>query len=110
MRSNYGPFLTLREQNYQKRAERLRAARLLGTHTKEEWLAMKALYLDTRVRCLRDDMKVERDHIIPLFMGCGSDGIDNIQPLCAYCNVGKHGTRDWRVDFFERLKKSRERG
>lgn len=34
-----------------------------------------------------------KDHVIPLYQG-GSDGVDNIQPLCVECNSSK-GAEDF---------------
>ncbi len=73
-----------------RRAERMRAARKLGTHTKEEWIALKKEFNGKCVRCLGESglINVERDHIIPVCLG-GSDAIFNIQPFCARCNSSK---------------------
>jgi 5-methylcytosine-specific restriction endonuclease McrA len=70
------------------RRERMTAARTKGTHTPEEWNELKRFFGHRCVRCGRSDMALERDHIIPVYQG-GSDGIDNIQPLCAPCNASK---------------------
>ena len=87
------------------RSERLRLARLLGTHKKEQWDALKAEFDFRCVRCQTDQMNVEKDHIIPLYQG-GSDSIDNIQHLCARCNSSKGPENfDWaayrRIHGFE---------
>lgn len=77
-------------RNVEKRRQRMAAARSMGRHTKAEWAALKD-YCEFRcVRCgfRRADDYVEKDHIVPVYRG-GSDGIDNIQPLCAWCNTGK---------------------
>ena len=85
-----------RQKRRRLRAERLRQARTKGTHTKQEWEELKAKFGYQCVRCGTDKYNVERDHIIPIYMG-GSDSIDNIQPLCAWCNVSKGPeTIDWR--------------
>lgn len=79
------------------RAQRLREARQKGTHTKAEWFALCRRYDWRCVECggyCR--YGPQKDHIVPLFMG-GSDGIENLQPLCKPCNTRKGpDTRDWR--------------
>jgi 5-methylcytosine-specific restriction endonuclease McrA len=93
--------------NKEIRRERLRRARLKGTHTREEWLALKHKFQNRCVRCGTDEYNVERDHIIPLYQD-GSDSIDNIQPLCARCNCSKGPEDiDWRVSFFARFPEAR---
>lgn len=76
--------------NAEKRAERLRAAREKATHTKAEWIEMVEFFEHTCARCFGESglMYVEKDHITPLYQG-GSDGIENLQPLCARCNTSK---------------------
>lgn len=75
--------------NAKKRRERMAAARLLGTHTKEEWLELKSFF-NVCVRCEGESglINIEKDHIIPVYQG-GSDSIKNIQPFCALCNAKK---------------------
>ena len=75
------------------RSQRMAEAKKKGTHTKEEWEALKAEFGNRCVKCGTDEHRVEKDHIIPIFAGA-SDSIDNIQPLCARCNGSKFG------DFF----------
>ena len=67
---------------------RLIEARKKGTHTKEQWESLKQEFNYACVKCGRTDCNLDRDHIIPLYQG-GSDGIENIQPLCPWCNSGK---------------------
>ncbi len=76
--------------NAKKRAQRLSEARAKGTHTEEEWEAMKAQYNLTCLRCGRrePEVKIVKDHITPIYMG-GSDALDNLQPLCKSCNSSK---------------------
>lgn len=72
----------------------LRRARKLaaeGSHTDEEWQALKEFY-DYKCLCCRKhepEIRLTRDHVIPLTKG-GTDSIDNVQPLCARCNSKKN--------------------
>ena len=75
------------EENRRKRAERLKAAREKGTHTKEQWATLLDEFNHCCV-CCGSDIQVQKDHIIPIYQG-GSDGIDNLQPLCRKCNCAK---------------------
>lgn len=63
-------------------------ARQIATHTREQWEALKQEFGHRCVRCGVAGVFLERDHIIPIYQG-GSDGIDNIQPLCRSCNSSK---------------------
>jgi 5-methylcytosine-specific restriction endonuclease McrA len=64
------------------------AAREKGTHTKEDWEKLKAEFDHRCVRCGTNEYRIEKDHILPIYAG-GSDSIENIQPLCAWCNGSK---------------------
>lgn len=79
---------TLASKNRELRKERMRAARLKGTHTDGEWRALRNEFKNVCVRCQSAGLRVERDHIVPIYLG-GSDSIENIQPLCARCNASK---------------------
>lgn len=68
------------------RSERLAEARKKGTHTKEQWQYLVEICDFKCVRCGNDD--IVKDHITPIYQG-GSDGIDNLQPLCKSCNSSK---------------------
>jgi len=86
-------------RNNQLRLRRMAEARQRGTHTAREWEEMKA-YFDCCVRCLRGDVSLERDHVIPVCLG-GSDAITNIQPLCLRCNSSKGPeAKDYRPEFY----------
>lgn len=88
------------ESHHNTRAARLAYARSLGTHTKEEWEALKRItgYKCVRCGCEIIDNAPVKDHIIPVYLK-GSDSIDNIQPLCKSCNSSKTGeTTDYRPE------------
>lgn len=70
-----------------KRSERLAAARKLARHTDKEWDDLLAACGHSCVKCGSQEMIV-KDHITPIYQG-GSDGIENIQPLCNRCNSSK---------------------
>lgn len=77
------------------RALRIKRAKLKGNHTKEQWEALKEEFDQRCVKCGAAGLHLDKDHIIPVYQG-GSDGLDNIQPLCAWCNAGKSAeTNDW---------------
>lgn len=99
----------LREQDYyarhpevRKRASRLRRARIVGnggSHTDQEWQEVLAAAGRACLACRRTEaeVKIERDHVVPLAKG-GTDDIDNIQPLCRSCNANKRTeTIDYRT-------------
>jgi 5-methylcytosine-specific restriction endonuclease McrA len=78
------------------RKRRIAEARAKGTHTAEEWAALKAEF-SRCVRCGTNEYNLEKDHIIPVYQG-GSDSIENLQPLCPYCNVKKGPESfDWKA-------------
>ncbi len=71
-----------------KNRRRARLAGAEGSHTVEEWIALREQYEHRCLSCGRDDRPLTRDHVVPLIEG-GSDYIDNIQPLCKPCNSSK---------------------
>lgn len=58
--------------------------------TRAEWKALCAKY-DQRCLCCGEKKPLTPDHVVPLALG-GSNGIENIQPLCWRCNTRK-GTK-----------------
>jgi 5-methylcytosine-specific restriction endonuclease McrA len=69
---------------------RLQAARVKGVHSELEWANLVAA---CDCRCVMCGLKllkqqIQKDHIVPIYQG-GSDGIENLQPLCAACNARK---------------------
>lgn len=89
---NYYPFhigATLAQKNSRLRAARLRSAREKGQHTEDQWQALVRKFKHRCVRCgVSPDERMQKDHITPIYQG-GSDGIDNLQPLCRACNASK---------------------
>lgn len=78
------------QANSQIRSIRLRAARAKGTHTHDQWQDLVSRLSHRCAACgvYGTSVKLEKDHIVPIYQG-GSDGIDNLQPLCAACNATK---------------------
>lgn len=79
------------------RSERLAKARQLARHSPDEWQALKEALGRSCSKCgLAED--IVKDHIVPVYQG-GSDGIENIQPMCRKCNASKGpDTTDYRPD------------
>jgi 5-methylcytosine-specific restriction endonuclease McrA len=64
---------------------------LRGSFSQNEWEELVELTGGVCVRCLKSDVKLTQDHIVPLSKG-GINNISNIQPLCGPCNSSK-GTK-----------------
>ncbi len=73
--------------NQAKRSSRLAESRKRGRHSPLEWETMRAI-LGGCVRCGTAEGEIVKDHITPIYQG-GSDGLENIQPLCRACNASK---------------------
>ena len=71
-----------------KHRHRTRKTEAGGSFTAAEWKACKEHYGNRCVKCGRDNVKLTADHILPVAKG-GSSNIDNIQPLCQFCNSSK---------------------
>lgn len=69
------------------RRARLQAARELGRHTPAQWRALVAKHGGRCARC-GTTKNITKDHIVSIAAG-GSDGIENLQPLCGPCNSSK---------------------
>jgi 5-methylcytosine-specific restriction endonuclease McrA len=87
----------------QLRSERLAAARRIASHTTEEWLALVEACGNKCVCCGTPAADLNggslcKDHITPIYSG-GSDGLENIQPMCRNCNSSKGSdAHDYRPD------------
>jgi 5-methylcytosine-specific restriction endonuclease McrA len=66
-----------------------------GSHTLEEWTALKDRY-DHKCAACQQIKPLTKDHIIPLSAG-GTDFIGNIQPLCRNCNSKKWAKTNFNI-------------
>lgn len=58
------------------------------TLTEAQWEEIKASYFHSCVYCNRQDVPLQREHIVPVTKGGGYTP-DNIVPACASCNSSK---------------------
>jgi 5-methylcytosine-specific restriction endonuclease McrA len=65
---------------------RARKAAADGSHTSDQWKALKAFF--QACPCCGKKKRLTLDHIIPLAWG-GRNSLDNLQPLCKKCNSEK---------------------
>lgn len=70
------------------RKEREDFSKNRGTHTAQEWFALVSFCGFKCVACGGSTSALTKDHVIPVVFG-GSDRIDNLQPLCRFCNSEK---------------------
>lgn len=76
--------------NQRARAIRLAAARSKAEHSDDEWQNLMDRLGHRCAMCgaCGDGVRLQKDHIKPIYQG-GSDGIENLQPLCHKCNAAK---------------------
>lgn len=93
--------------NRRVRDYRLKLAKEKADHKKNEWDSMK-LFFENKCCCCHGEsglLHIELDHIVPIYLG-GSNGLNNIQPLCALCNIKKGGSIiDYRPSLCKLLNK-----
>ncbi len=83
---------------HKRRARKLQNG---GTYTPQQWCELCRYYNYTCLCCMRQDVKLTPDHVIPLCKN-GSNDIENIQPLCLTCNKSKsQKTTDYRLKWKE---------
>ena len=122
MNPNIGPV------GHRSRYENMCRARAIATHTRKEW-ADKVRSTPEECRyCLvpMSLFNMVKDHMIAIEIG-GSDGIDNVQPICWECNLSKRLTHPdkfvydgptprpftpmpSKVEEYERIQHMRRRG
>ncbi len=79
------------------RQERMAEAEKRGTHEQWEWWRLMCYYGKACAQCGSRE-RIHKDHIVPVSKG-GSNGLENLQPLCGKCNLTKHDrTADYRWD------------
>ena len=82
------------------RQERMALAMKRGNHEQWEWWRLMCYYGRACAQCGSRD-RIHKDHIVPVSRG-GSNGLENLQPLCIGCNLSKHDrTADHRWDNWE---------
>jgi 5-methylcytosine-specific restriction endonuclease McrA len=76
--------------NQHKKAYYDRKRHAQGSHTRQEWEALKEACNYSCVCCGKREPEIQLtpDHVVPFSKG-GSNDISNIQPLCISCNSSK---------------------
>lgn len=84
-------------------ARRTRIAGNGGRFTAEVWREWCDLFGNQCVCCGRTDVKLTRDHVLPVTKG-GNSNIENMQPLCKSCNSSKNNKHiDYRPGAYANL-------
>lgn len=95
---------SLAAHNQRIRQARLSLARTKGSHTTSQWLALVAETERKCVRCGKDHPEPTapvKAHIVPIAAG-GSDGIENIMPVCRVCASARGNEQiDWLAAYRE---------
>jgi uncharacterized protein YdaU (DUF1376 family) len=92
------------------RSQRISEARQKGSHTPMQWEVMKQIHGHICIQCGDVGVELIKDHIQPIYQG-GSDGVENIQPMCRKCNASKgpeaidHRKEGWFDAFTEGIKR-----
>ena len=95
MKASFGRWQIANREKYlqmiRHNAKKRRALKLgsKGSHTRQQWFSLCVHYGNRCLCCGANGGLLTVDHIVPLSKG-GSDGIENIQPLCRSCNSRKH--------------------
>ncbi len=88
-----------------ERKRKRRALQSVNHFTQSQWRDLQAKYDYLCLKC-GQRKPLHADHVIPLSKG-GADTIDNIQPLCAECNLSKGvGMTDYRVNIHPRVSQA----
>lgn len=87
-------FLSWLNQNRQtynavQARRRARKAAVLNTLTSAEWLETLEVFGGRCAYCLRDDLPLTMDHMVPISRG-GPHTVENVVPACKPCNFKKH--------------------
>lgn len=89
--------ITQRTTGNAVRQERMLKAIERGTHEQWEWWRLMCYYGKACAQCGSRE-RIHKDHIVPVSRG-GSNGLENLQPLCGSCNLTKHDrAADYRWD------------
>ena len=67
---------------------RARKASVINTLTKEEWAEVLEVFDHKCAYCLRGDVVLTMDHVLPISKG-GPHSVENVVPACKSCNYRK---------------------